>query len=99
MPTPVGSLRLGLFVLLGALAAAGCGGGGDDDDDDDSSGGSSGKGSGGSGGSSGSEPGLPSRLPDDTADCASATGSDGCFFDECCAELVACNENAACAKT
>jgi hypothetical protein len=95
------SFRFGMLALVGALGIAGCGGG--DDDDDDGSGGDSGHGGsggkGGSGGSSGTNPGLPSRLPEDEAECASATGADGCFFDECCAELAACSANAACAKT
>jgi len=82
-----------LIALAGALgSAAGCGGGG-------SSGGSGGSGTGASGGTGGSGPGLPGRLPEDDADCASATGSDGCFFDACCAELVACSENPDCATT
>src|SRR5215207_3057773 len=95
------SLRLGMFVLVGALGATGCGGGDDDDDDDDGGSGGSGDsggsgGKGGGGGSSGTNSGLPSQLPEDEAECASATGVDGCFFDECCAELAACGANAAC---
>jgi hypothetical protein len=85
--------RHGRAFGLAALVLAtfvGCGGG--------ESGGAS-PGAGGSGGGGGTQTGtgLPTRLPEDAGACAAATGSDGCFFDRCCTELVACSENAACA--
>jgi hypothetical protein len=81
------------LITSSLLAFVGCGGGDDDNADEDG-------GNGGVAGQpNGSGSGLPSRLPDDAAECASATGSDGCFFAECCSELVTCSENADCAKT
>lgn len=67
---------------------AGVGAGSDDDrdDEDDSS----------TSGGAGSGNGLPSRLPEDEAECDSASGVDGCYFAECCSELVACSESSAC---
>jgi hypothetical protein len=59
--------------------------------------GEAGAGDQGGGGNEGS--GLPTRLPSSTAECASATGAEGCYFDACCAELVACAESPACATT
>lgn len=92
MAIRLGSIGIGA-VLLAAVAGGGCG-----SDGDGGSGG--GQAMGGSGGSSqGGGAGLPSRLPESEAECDSATGSDGCFFDACCAELVACAENPACATT
>lgn len=77
------SLALATFVA--------CGGGDDGDGDGGNGGGRGGTGGGGGGA------GLPTRLPDDAGECASATGSDGCFFEACCDELVTCSENPACA--
>jgi hypothetical protein len=79
------------LITSSLFAFVGCGGGDDGDDD----GGNAGVG----GEPNGSGLGVPSRLPEDVAECASATGSDGCFFAECCSELVACSESADCAKT
>jgi hypothetical protein len=80
------------LITSSLLTVVGCGGGDDDTTDDD----------GGNGGMAGQPngqgSGLPSRLPNDAAECASASGSDGCFFAECCSELVTCRENADCAK-
>lgn len=96
-----GGVRFGvLAVLLGTFVA--CGGDGDDDHGGVGEAGRGGAGGGARGGTGGSGKGssldLPSRLPSDDAECASTTGSDGCFFDACCDVLVACHDNADCAK-
>jgi len=91
MANHVGLVSVGLGVLVCALATAACGGGSNADH------GGSQAGDGGS--SNQTSSGLPSRLPNDTAECDSATGSDGCVFKQCCAALVSCSENPACAKT
>src|SRR5262245_21451152 len=97
------SVRLGVVLVaamaLGAFAACG--------DEGSAPGGSGGRGGGngeaGSGNEAGSVesegPGWPTRLPSSTAACTSASGAEGCYFDGCCAELVACAKNAACATT
>lgn len=80
---------LGIAALLGLFGTQACGGGKTADS------GASGAGNGG--GSNPTSSILPSRLPENAAECASATGTDGCFFQQCCDELVGCADNAACA--
>lgn len=91
-------VRIG-SLLLGAIVAFACGGGGNGGKDDPSTGGSRPNGSGGAAGD-GASSGFPfpTRLPESTEDCESASGSDGCYFAACCAELLACGKNADCAK-
>lgn len=93
-------VRIGSFVSA-ALVALACGGGGDGGDGgehDAATGGSQANGSGGvtGGGASSGFP-FPTRLPESGSDCESASGSDGCYFAACCAELLACGKNADCA--
>lgn len=84
---------LRIAVLSGLFAVVGCGGGGP------SAGASDNGASGGDNGGGANHPSsiLPSRLPKNAAECASASGNDGCFFRLCCDELVGCADNAACA--
>jgi hypothetical protein len=89
MTIQVNVSRLGVGLMLGLFGILGCEGGSSSDD------GASRAGNGGSSNQTSSF--LPSRLPKNAAECASATGNDGCFFKQCCDELVSCADNAACA--